>query len=221
MAECTEGDRLNQEIFDAVAQLIGGVLANAERLAGEFGLPLFAVKAMHYLDGGIAMKELGRRMSCDPSFVTSIADSLESRGLARREPNPADRRIKNLVLTTEGLDLKERLERDMVASMPWCHALDLAERKSLLTIVRKLTDAEAAQGTAVPGAGRSPPSSRGRTRGGGDRPVKPCPGGRTLTREAPGAQPRRHLAARECHTPPLPCVIAEDGIAQPSTHRGL
>ncbi len=178
MAECTEADRLNQEIFDAVAQLIGGVLANGERLAGEFGLPLFAVKAMHYLDGGIAMKELGRRMRCDPSFVTSIADSLEQRGLARREPNPADRRIKNLVLTTEGVELKERLEREMVASMPWCHALDLAERESLLGTVRKLLDAETAQAAAVPGAPARAPRHPGTAPAGEvTDPSSPAPAG--------------------------------------------
>ena len=188
MAECTEGDRLNQEIFDAVARLIGGVLANGEKLAGECGLPLFAVKAMHYLGGGIAMKELGRRMRCDPSYVTSIADSLESRGLARREPNPADRRIKNLVLTAEGLDLKERLDRDMVASMPWCHALDLAERKSLLTIVRKLIDAEAAPGAAVPGGPAGAPRHPGAAPAGEVTDASsPAPAGTPLTREAPGA----------------------------------
>ena len=179
MAECTEGDRLNQQIFDAVAQLIGGVLANGEKLAGEFGLPLFAVKAMHYMDGGVPMKELGRRMRCDPSFVTSIADSLESRGLARREPNPADRRIKNLVLTTEGVELKERLDREMVGSMPWCHALNLAERRSLLAIVRKLIDAETtAQAAAPPEAQARVPRHPGATPAGEvTDPSSPAPAG--------------------------------------------
>jgi DNA-binding MarR family transcriptional regulator len=161
MADCTEGDRLNEQIFDAVIQLIGGVLAHGEKLAGEFGLPPFAVKAMHYLDGGIAMKELGQRMRCDPSFVTSIADLLESRGLASREPNPADRRTKNLVLTTAGVELKQRLEREMVASMPWCHALDRAERESLLTMVRKLIEAENTQAAAPTGAPARAPGHPG------------------------------------------------------------
>ncbi len=30
----------------------------------------------------MAMKELGKRMHCDPSFVTLVADMLEKRGLA-------------------------------------------------------------------------------------------------------------------------------------------
>ena len=51
----------------------------------------------------MAMRDLGRQMHCDPSFVTAIADMLEKRGLARREASTADRRIKNLVLTREGV----------------------------------------------------------------------------------------------------------------------
>jgi DNA-binding MarR family transcriptional regulator len=150
VGECAEGDQLNQEIFDAFAELIGRVLAEGEKLAGRFGVPLFAVKAMHWLDGGLPMKELGRRMRCDPSFVTSIADSLEKRGLARREPSPSDRRIKNLVLTAEGRALRDQLDKEMLASMPWCGALDLAERNSLLAMVRKLIAAHAAETGEAP-----------------------------------------------------------------------
>ena len=65
------------------------------------------------------MKELGLRMHCDPSFVTSIADMLEKRGLAVREPDPADRRVKRLVLTSAGLDMKHQMEQAMLARLPW------------------------------------------------------------------------------------------------------
>jgi len=160
VADCPEGGRLNQEIFDAFAEFIGHVMRRGEKVAEQFGVPVFTVKAMHWLEGGMAMKELGRRMHCDPSFVTAIADSLEKRGLARREPNPTDRRIKNLVLTAEGLELKDRLEREMLGQMPWCRALDVAERKSLLALVRKLVDAEASA-TAT----QTPPTTGGERAG--------------------------------------------------------
>jgi DNA-binding MarR family transcriptional regulator len=164
VGKCAEDDELNQEIFDAFAELIGSVLAEGEKLAGRFGVPLFAVKAMHWLDGGLPMKELGRRMRCDPSFVTSIADSLEKRGLARREPNPADRRIKNLVLTAEGVELRDRLDKEMLANMPWCGALDLAERKSLLAMVHKLIAAQASATAETP----TPQLAGAKHVGGGD-----------------------------------------------------
>ena len=64
---------------------------------------------MFKLEGGLAMKELAQHMGCDASFITSVADTLERRGFASREPSQRDRRVKNLVLTEEGIAAKERL----------------------------------------------------------------------------------------------------------------
>jgi DNA-binding MarR family transcriptional regulator len=135
--ECADGE-LNAELLDAFAELIGRFLGEGEKVAERLGVPVFALKAMHFLGGGMPMKELGRRLRCDPSFVTAIADSLEKRGLAKREPNPGDRRIKNLVLTPEGSEFRNRVEQEMLASMPWCTALDRDERATLLALIRKL-----------------------------------------------------------------------------------
>jgi MarR family transcriptional regulator, organic hydroperoxide resistance regulator len=84
------------------------------------------------------MKDLGLRMGCDPSFVTSVADALEKRGLARREPSQRDRRSKNLVLTPEGVTLRERLCAALSARAPWCTTLDTSERRCLLGLMKKM-----------------------------------------------------------------------------------
>jgi MarR family transcriptional regulator, organic hydroperoxide resistance regulator len=138
MGWCVDGDKLDQDIFDAVTELIGYLLQRGEKLAGEFGVPGFCIKAIHRLDASVPMKELGKRMRCDPSFITSIADTLEKRGLACREPSPADRRVKNLVLTPAGLELKARIENAILGEMPWTRALDPAERETLLALLRKM-----------------------------------------------------------------------------------
>lgn len=137
MKGCADGE-LNAELLDAFAELIGRFLAEGEKIAERLGVPVFALKAMHWLGGGMPMKDLGRRLRCDPSFVTSIADALEKRGLAKREPSPTDRRIKNLVPTPAGSEFRGRIEQEMLASMPWCTALDRNERETLLALVRKL-----------------------------------------------------------------------------------
>ena len=90
----------------------------------------------------MAMKELGKRMHCDPSFVTLVADMLEKRGLARREPHPADRRVKNLVLTSDGEALKQQVEAEITARMPWNRALNDSERAQLLALIRKMLSAD-------------------------------------------------------------------------------
>src|SRR5262249_56694549 len=85
-------DRLDAEILDSMAELLAAMITRAEEVAQRYGVPIFFLKALHRLDCPLAMKDLGLRMRCDPSFVTSVADQLEKRGLATRESDPADRR---------------------------------------------------------------------------------------------------------------------------------
>ncbi len=131
-------DRLDIEVLDALAGLFTKLLGEADRLAKEYQVPAFFLKALHLLDGPLAMKELGQRMHCDPSFVTSIADMLEKRGLAVREPDPADRRVKRLVLTEPGCQFKLRFEQEMLARLPMRRCLTQGERVTLLGLLHKM-----------------------------------------------------------------------------------
>jgi DNA-binding MarR family transcriptional regulator len=150
MKDDSSSTQLDSDILTAIADLIGQIIAQGERIAQRFSFPTFFLKALHTLDCPMAMKELGRRLHCDPSFVTVIADGLEKRGLARREACPGDRRVKNLVLTDEGLELRERVQREMSAAMPWSKVLTAAERETLLTLIRKMASAGGTAG--APGA---------------------------------------------------------------------
>jgi len=152
MAWCPDGNQLDQEIFDVMAEFLSQLLQRGDRLAEELGVPLFCLKALHRLGAPLTMSELGKQLHCDRSFVTMIADALEDRGLARREPSPADRRLKNLVLTAQGMELKRRLETALLAQMPWSCALDVTERTALLELIRKMTAAAAATATPLAGA---------------------------------------------------------------------
>jgi DNA-binding MarR family transcriptional regulator len=144
MSWCQGGNRLDKDIFDAMAELFGQLVQHGERLADRFGVPVSCMKAMHRVDSSVTMKDLGQRLHCDPSFVTMIADALEQRGLARREPNPADRRVKNLVLTEHGQQVKASLEQETLGLMPWARALSQEEREQLLGLLRKMNAALAA-----------------------------------------------------------------------------
>ena len=149
MSWCSGGDKLDQDIFDAVTEFIGQMMRRGEQLSQRFDLPMPAFKALRRLDTPVAMKDLGQRMHCDPSFVTMIADALEQRGLAKREPNAADRRIKNLVLTDRGLEVKAAMEQATLGQLPWTHALDRSEREQFLELVRKMCKALAAEPVTV------------------------------------------------------------------------
>jgi DNA-binding MarR family transcriptional regulator len=133
--------QLDADIVEAFGEMIEQLIERFETVARRFELPAFCLKALHMLNAPLAMKELGQRIHCDPSFVTSIADMLDSHGLGCREPDTRDRRIKRLRLTEKGIELRERVEREVFARLPWVDALDLSERRELLRLLRKMLDA--------------------------------------------------------------------------------
>jgi len=147
----SDEDLLDLEILDAVAGLFGRLVAEGEALAKSLGIPVFVIKALHMLDNPLAMKELGQRMHCDPSFITSIADTLEKHGLAVREPDPADRRVKRLVLTAAGADLKARLEDEVLSRTPWRQCLTREQRTSLLALIHTMSPPLSATEAGCPG----------------------------------------------------------------------
>ena len=157
---------LNRDILDALTTLVKQAGTVGHSIADGFGIAPHDLLAMFKLEGGLAMKELAQRMGCDASFVTTIADTLEKRGFLRREPSQRDRRIKNLVLTAEGMSAKERLMAQLAAKMPWCYALDDAERRCFLGLLRKMLDTPSPDASPDTGA----KASESRTETGRDAP---------------------------------------------------
>jgi DNA-binding MarR family transcriptional regulator len=137
---------LNRDILDTLTGLVKHVGLIAQAIATEFDIAPHDLLALFKLDGVLTMKELAQHMGCDASFVTTIADTLERHGFARREPSQRDRRVKNLVLTPEGIAAKERLMRELATRMPWCYALDNTERQCFLTLLRKTLDGSGCEG---------------------------------------------------------------------------
>jgi MarR family transcriptional regulator, organic hydroperoxide resistance regulator len=131
-------DDLNQQITDTMGELFRHAHDMGQVIAAELGLTVSDTKALIMLETPMTMKDLGLRMGCDPSFVTSVADALEKHGLARREPSLRDRRSKNIVLTPEGVTLRDRLYAELSARAPWCATLDATERRCLLGLMRKM-----------------------------------------------------------------------------------
>jgi MarR family transcriptional regulator, organic hydroperoxide resistance regulator len=129
---------LNQQITDTFGELFRHAHGLGQAIAAGVGLTVTDTKALFLLEEPMTMKDLGLRMGCDPSFVTSVADALEKHGLARREPSQRDRRSKNLVLTPEGVKLRDRLCAELSARAPWCTTLDTSERRCLLGLLQKM-----------------------------------------------------------------------------------
>ncbi len=95
-------------------QLVGYFFAHGRtqmKVAHELGLTPGHMKTMFELDAdeGRSMGEIATAMVCDASNATWLVDRLEERGLVERRPHPRDRRIKSVVLTPEGVKLKQLL----------------------------------------------------------------------------------------------------------------
>ena len=76
------------------------------------------------------------QLRCDPSNLTLISAKLEERGLAERRPHPEDRRVRTLVLTEAGRDVRERLI-GMVARHSPVGGLNTEEQQHLQTLLAK------------------------------------------------------------------------------------
>jgi DNA-binding MarR family transcriptional regulator len=83
------------------------------------------------------MRDLAEQLVCDRSYITSIADQLEERGLVERVPG-ADRRIKLLSLTAKGTQVRERISRAVAERDLVMRRLDDAQRKALRPLLEAL-----------------------------------------------------------------------------------
>jgi DNA-binding MarR family transcriptional regulator len=91
------------------------------------------------------MKELAGEWRCDASYVTSLVDGLEERGIVERRAHATDRRAKVIVLTPGGQHTREELLDRMHQPPPCFDALSPAEVRDLRDLLAKLVDAVASQ----------------------------------------------------------------------------
>ncbi|WP_101254197.1 MarR family winged helix-turn-helix transcriptional regulator [Streptomyces barkulensis] len=105
----------------------------------------------------LPMREIARRLKCEPSNITGIVDRLESRGLVERRPDPADRRVKLAAATESGHETAERLRASMDFAAEPLADLTPAERALLRDLLRRTLGG--GPGDASPGA--SPDASAG------------------------------------------------------------
>jgi DNA-binding MarR family transcriptional regulator len=136
--EAPGSNGVDRAIVNGLTDLVKRAGLISQSIADSFDIAPSDLLALFKLDEVMTMKELAKHMSCDASFVTTIADTLEKRGLARREPSLKDRRVKNLVLTPEGIAAKERMMRELALRMPWCYALNEKERHIFLALIQKM-----------------------------------------------------------------------------------
>jgi DNA-binding MarR family transcriptional regulator len=117
------------------------------RICAELGLSPPLLKAFVHLgtldsDVGLRMSDLAESWGCDASYVTTLADGLQERGLAERRPHPTDRRVKTIVLTPAGRATRERALALMSEPPSAFGSLTAAEQRQLRDLLRKLVAAD-------------------------------------------------------------------------------
>jgi DNA-binding MarR family transcriptional regulator len=100
-----------QEAWALMGQLFWEVRPRMIRVAGEFGLTppqLFALKTLEP-DEPVPMRALATALHCDSSNVTGLVDGLAAQGLVERREAEHDRRMRMLVVTDRGKEVRARL----------------------------------------------------------------------------------------------------------------
>jgi DNA-binding MarR family transcriptional regulator len=91
---------------------------------------------------GISMGEMARGIGCDPSYITALVDDLTAHGLATREPDPVDRRIKMVVLTPKGRTLAKEIHAVLSVPPAAFGVLSRTELRQLSELLDKVIAAD-------------------------------------------------------------------------------
>lgn len=126
------------ELADVLFTLMPSVVAHINEQLEDLEMTNTDYLALRNIDGPTPMKELASCMNFDPSYVTMVADRLESFGLVERQPHPTDRRVKNLVLTTKGHRFKKSIPETIWNGPNTFSSLTDTERGQLIELLNRL-----------------------------------------------------------------------------------
>ena len=137
--ETTTAATAASEAWSLIAQLFTSQRTRFLAIASEFDLApaqLMALKALDP-DDPVPMRDLAEALACDNSNVTGIIDRLEDRGLVERRASVADRRVKMLVVTEAGVDVRRRVKDRMEEAPEPLKRLTADEQVQLRDLMRK------------------------------------------------------------------------------------
>ena len=128
-----------QEAWALMGRLFWEMRPRMIRVAGEFGLTppqLFALRTLDP-DEPVPMRALAAALHCDSSNVTGLVDGLTAQGLVERREAEHDRRMRLLVVTPRGREVRQRLF-DVMQEVPEpLQALSAADQRALRDILQR------------------------------------------------------------------------------------
>lgn len=128
--------KLLQHLWD-VADIVFGDITE---LLSEYHLTQTQITLLWALEPStppVPMRELARRLRCDPSNITLLGDQLQAAGLVERQPDPTDGRRRVVRLTEHGLELWALLLERTRQRSP-LFTLSIREQAQLLRLLEKI-----------------------------------------------------------------------------------
>lgn len=128
-----------EEAWSLLGRLFWDMRPRMVRVAGEFGLTppqLFALKTLDP-DEPVPMRALAAALQCDSSNVTGLVDGLAAQGLVERREAEHDRRVRMLVVTERGKEVRDRLIEAMQEVPEPLAGLDADDQQTLRDVLRR------------------------------------------------------------------------------------
>ncbi|MET8126879.1 MarR family transcriptional regulator [Streptomyces sp. NPDC005231] len=109
----------------------------------DLRLPHFAVLTGLSDFGPLAQHDLADRLGLNRSHLVGYLDTVEQRGLIRRERDPDDRRRQCVALTAAGMELQQRLHQPAQDSQrKFLDVLTESERSTLMELLGRVLRAD-------------------------------------------------------------------------------
>ncbi|MFI9318452.1 MarR family winged helix-turn-helix transcriptional regulator [Kitasatospora aureofaciens] len=131
------------ELMDQLAQAAAAYYRSFATVAAARGLTLMQGKVLSLLRRPMPMRTLAELLACDASNVTGIVDRLEAHGLVRREVDPADRRVKRVILTEDGERTVQEIRAELLATLSGLDELGERDRHTFQRLLGRLFPAGA------------------------------------------------------------------------------
>ena len=131
---------LAAQAWRPLARFFFDTVRHRQRILGSEGLTPNDIRALMVLDTarGRTMGELADAWACDASNATFIVDRLEERMLAERRSVPSDRRVKLVVLTERGAEVRGRVLEHFFEPPPELLELTRADLEALREAASRL-----------------------------------------------------------------------------------
>ena len=140
VARTSAKQQLAAEAWRPLARFFFDTVRHRQKVMSSEGLTPNDIRALMALDPseGRTMSELADSWTCDASNATFIVDRLEERALAERRTVATDRRVKLVVLTARGAEIRGRILQRFFEPPPELLELSRADLEALREAAARL-----------------------------------------------------------------------------------